>query len=300
MVRRSLWGLAVVLAATGIAGADTIRLKNNVCFDGVVTERPDGTLVIHAGQRTLVYQKAQIKSIEKNARTGEFDKEQAMARWAQRDAELTGVTGLTAIERGQVKALMFKLKGDPAHRKAARDKLVTLQQEMDVFRYLAYELPRLSHRVSPWVLEAMFYVDATRIMSYLRTNTQHEHYGTRAKAIELLGKLRDYDSVYLIVRGLADHANEVRVAAAYSLANIRAKIATPALIECLKDADLRVASASRQALLALWREEIGEEKLRSVEEFEAFWTSQAGSVGKAITLGQLLPHVSPEEEFEDE
>ena len=146
MRRVMLFVMGAVLCVAALAAADTVYLNNGVRFDGV-----------EAGERTLVYRPSEIARIEENDKTGGFDREAARARWERRDAELTALTGLTAEERETVEALMYRLqRSDPAERKSVRDKLVKLQEEMPVFKFLAWRMPGVSHRLSPWVLEAMF------------------------------------------------------------------------------------------------------------------------------------------------
>ena len=300
MAKTSMAAAVMVVLATAVA-AGTVYLNTGVRIDAVVTERPDGLYTVKAGAKTLTMRPGEIKRIEKNEKTGAFDKEAALARWAVRDAELTQLTGLTADQRRQVKALMFKLQtSSVAERTAARDTLVAMQQEMDVFPYLAWQFPQLSHRLAPWVLEAMFYVDVTRVLKYLREGAVHPYAGTRARAIELMGRFGDRDSAPLIARGLLDHDMDVRIQAAYALARIGAKKATPALIETLKHPDLRVSNSGREALTALWSGAIGDEKPRTVSEFTAIWEANKGGVGSPLQLAKLEPLIAAEEEFEDE
>jgi len=298
---RFMLAAGMVLVSATFAGADTIVLSNGVSINGTITERPDGTLLVQAGDQRVIYRKSEVSSIEKNDKTGKIDLEEAKARWAERDAELTKATGLNAEQRRQVRAIMAQLQlSDPAQRKMLRDKLVALQAQMDVYRYLDLQLPELSHRLSPWVLEAMFYIDPARIQGVLRRNTQHTYFGTRAKAIELLGRLRDVTSTDLVVRGLADHHPEVQIMAIYALANMGVREATPALIEFLKNPDMRMANAAREALEAVWKAKLADPKPGTVEEWNAFWNANASGVGAPLQLAALQPLIAPEEEYQDE
>ena len=300
MAKMSMAAAVMVVLATAVA-ADTVYLNTGVRIDALVTERPDGFYTVKAGSNTLIMRPGEIKRIEKNGKTGAFDKEAALARWAVRDAELTQLTGLTADQRRKVKALMFKLQdSSEAERMAARDTLVVMQQEMDVFPYLAWQFPQLSHRLSPWVLEAMFYVDVTRGLKYLREGAAHSYAGTRAKAIELMGRFGDRESAPLIARGLLDHDMDVQIQAAYALVRIGAKEATPALIETLKHPDLRVSNLSRGALTALWSAAIGDEEPRTVSDFTAIWEANKDGVGSPLQFAKLEPLIAPQDEFEDE
>jgi len=85
--------------------------------------------------------------------------------------------------------------------------------------------------------------------------------------------------------------------AAYALANLGAKQASPALIDGLKHPDLRVNNASREALQALWKNEVGDQKLTTPEEWTAFWQAHAGTVSSVIETSALTPLVDPEVPF---
>lgn len=281
--------------------SDTVYLNNGVSFDAVVTERSDGLYSIDAGGRKLIYRPDEITRIEPNDRTGALDTNAIKASWAKQDAELTQLTGLTAEQRRKLDPLIYALQSDsPAERKSVRETLMGMQEEMDVFRYLAYRQPSLSHRLAPWVLEAMFFLDPRRVLDPLRENTQHRDFNTRAKAIELLGRMRDIESAQLIARGLVDIKFEVRIMAAYALANMGAKNATPALIQSLTHPDLRVSNAAREALQALWNAITGNAKPQTVDEWNAIWTAQQSLIGEGINLAALEPLIQPEEEFQNE
>jgi hypothetical protein len=292
----------LTLSTIMAAHADTVYLKNGVAFDAVVTERPDGLYSVNAGGRILLYRPEEIDRIEPNDRTGALDKDEIKARWANQDAELTRLTGLNAEQRRKVDQFIYALQSDSAaDRKTARDTLIAMHEEMDVFRYLAYRQPSLSHRLAPWVLEAMFFLDAARALEPLRENTRHREFNTRAKAIELLGRMRDIESAGLIARGLVDFKFEVRIMAAYALANLGARTATPALIQSLTHPDLRVSNAAREALQALWKSENGDTNPQTVDEWNALWAKRdTATLGEGISLATLEPLILPEEEFQNE
>jgi hypothetical protein len=294
---RYMLTLSFLMLAASAAAGDTIYLKNGVYFDGTVTKRPDGLYSVQAGKRSMLYREHEIKRIEKNSRTGAFNREEAMDRWQERDKELTRITGLNAEQRRQVKKLMFQLSGDTAERKRIRGQLIELQKDMDVFRYLEWQQMQLSHRLSPWVLEAMFYLDAARARGHLRENLDHGYEGNRIVAMELLGRMRDRESAPAIARGLVDIARDVRVAAARSLGIMGAKEATPALIETLKASDLRVSAAAREGLNAIWQKERGENVLKTVVEWNAIWEEHGAGITNAIYAESLDPLVAPEDQY---
>ncbi len=302
MIIKRVTRLTALLLLLGFTGAaDTVYLKNGVRFDGMVRDLPNGHLLVEAGKRKIIYRASEVDHVEKNNKTGVIDKEAAKARWAQRDAEITRRTGLTADQRRRVEALMFELRTPHAgERGRIRDKMAGMQAEVDIVPYLAFRFPELSQRFSPWVLETMVILDPRRGRGFARENCFHEYAGTRAMSIGLIGRLRDLDSIPLVVRGLVDHAPEVRIAAAHSLAALKARNATPALIEALGDRSLKVANASRSALKALWQDETAGRSLYTPEEWRAFYDGLASKPEGAFTLAELEPLIPESDEFEDE
>jgi hypothetical protein len=291
--------LAAALVVTGLAGADTLYLKNGVQVEGKVITTPEGLLKLQVGNRSVFYRPDEVERIEENDRTGVLDREAAIAQWRVRDEELTHETGLNAEQRDRVKTLMYQLQRED-ERPAAQRELVALQKEMDVFRYLEYRFPGLSDRLSPWGLETMAYIDAKRALPTLRDALEKNIYLTRAKAMEILGKIGDRESAVAIARGLVDHAPEVQYTAAYALAELKARQATPALIELFDEADRRVRNAAQEALQAMWADKTGNETYNTREQWEALWQTQSATVGDAILLASLRPLVLPEEEFQQE
>ncbi len=280
-MRKMTCFLAMSVMAS-VSGADTIYLKNGVFFDGIITVQADGTYRVQAGPRTLIYRESEIDRIEKNDRTGRPDKEAMKARWLERDNELTRLTGLSTEQRKQVDALLSKLvRAEGGDIVSIRERFVALQSEMDVFRYLEFLLQDMSYILMPRVLEIICYLDAGRAPKILRVAAEHPYYGTREKALEWLGRLQDRASIPLIARGLLDGMPEVRIAAAYALANSGGIEATPVLIESLKHFDMRVANASREALDALWQSKYGTQKPRTVDEWKEFWAAHANSIAAA-------------------
>lgn len=291
--------LAAITCLAGMAGADTLYLKNGVRVDGKVSTTSDGLLRLEVGSRVVIYRPEEVARIEENDRTGVLNRDEAIAQWRERDAELTRETGLNAEQRHKVTTLMYQLQREDERPPAQRE-LVALQEEVDVFHFLALQFPGLMDRLSPWVLETMAYIDAKRALPLLREALEKNIYGTRAKAAEILGKIGDRPSAPVIARGLLDHAPEVKYTAAYALGALGARQATPALIAVMGDADRRVRNAAQEALQVLWAGEIRDETYNTREQWEALWQAQSASVGDAIVLASLAPLIRPEEEFQHE
>jgi len=291
----------LVFGLAACAAADTIYLNNGVRFDGVVRERPDGNYLVDAGGRKIIYRAAEVARIEQNNRTGAFDKEAARRRWAERDAELTELTGLTTDQRRRVEALMFELRTPhPGDRQRIRERLAAMQAEVDIVPFLAMRLRELSHRFSPWVLETIVILDPRRSRDYAREYMTHTHAGTRATAIELAGRLGDAESAGAMARGLVDHAAEVRIAAAYALAAVKARNASPALLQLLEDPDMKVINAARSALKLLYQDETEGRSLLTLEEWRGFYDSLTPRPEGTFALEGLEPLIPEHLEFEDE
>jgi sRNA-binding regulator protein Hfq len=283
------------------AAADTIYLNNGVRFDGVVTQLPDGNYRVNVGERVLIYRAEEIDRIEQNDRTGHFNWSDARERWAKQDAELQELTGLNAEQRKRVRELLYDLQiTEDSRRMVARDELLAMQTQIDIFPYLQFRLDEVSHRLSPWVLEAMYYISPQRALPHLRRNTEHVFYGTRQKAIELLGRMEHTESAPLIARGLVDHNFDVRAEAALSLARLSARYATPALIETMIHPDMRVSQAAHQALQTLWHASLGESTPQTVNEWNDVWEQHSSTYDNPLELSTLTSFILPEHEFMDE
>ncbi len=291
--------IALALLTLISVHADTVYLKNGVRFDGTVTPVPDqqGLYKVKAGNRQLFYRETEIDRVEKNDRTGHLDRKALLARWEERNKKLTEETGLTAEQRRLVRGLMFELKTeDASKRMAVRDQLKALQVEFDAWGYIASLYAELSPLLAPNVLRVLTQVDSKRSLPLLQESAQSNYFGTRAIAIEMLGRLGHKESTPIIARGLADFSQPVQISAAYALASMGVRRSTPALIGLLSHADLRVSGASRESLAALWEEKLGEKRLTSVSEWEAFWKNQTPE-GTPIQLGQLEPLTLEEDEL---
>lgn len=290
--------LAVALVAAS-AGADTVYLNNGVEFDGVVAPVPDNPdlFKVTAGERSLIYRAEEIDRVEKNEKTGKLSKEEIQASWEEQNRLLTEETGLTAEQRGLVMGLMFELKTDNVSKRVAvREKLIGLQKEFDAYSFLASQLPGVSILIAPNLLEALAYMDSSRALELLQGAAQNNYAGTRVMAIELLGRLGHTGSKDLIVRGLADHKQEVQISAIYVLASMGAREVTPAFISLLPSPDERVSNASREALQTLWANLLPDPRPGTVDEWTAFWNAQEKS-GTPVQLADLASLSNPEEEI---
>lgn len=275
------------------AYADTITTDVGVTFDGVVTETPDGNYKITAGDNVLFYQKSEIVSIEKNDKTGKLDMEKVAEEARKADAELTEKTGLDQSQRARVEALLPQLMEDGPGHIHARDTLVAMAGECDIYKYLEFVYVQSTPFLQIQLLDVLIHLDSNRAVPQVRESLTNSFPGVREKAIEMLAAAGDASSVDKIARGLVDPEVTVRIAATYALANLRQRAATPALIECLPHPDLRVSGAAREALATLWSDVIGDKRPANVDEWNAIWEANKKGVSGSVTLSQLEPLADP-------
>jgi len=285
----------LLLATASVALADTLHLKSGVTIDGVVTTRPDGIYEVRAGDRVVLYRPEEVERIERNSRTGHYDEAAARARIAEREEALLRETGLTREQRQRVAQLLRQLSGPGGGRMAARDALAALQEEWDVFAYLARELSRMTPRNRAPVLGVLYHIDPQRALPYVRTALRDSYGPVRAEAILMLAHADERGQVPEIARGLADHRLEVQAAAIQALVQLEARNATPALISLLNHPEQWLGNTSKQALESLWAGRLPDDPLRTAEAWEAFWARN--SVTGAIRLDALAPLSDERDEF---
>lgn len=301
MKRFLMLAMLAPLAWTPAASGDTLKLENGVTIHGEVTELPNGTIQVKVGDRIVNYRSREIRTVTRNNKTGAFNRDAAMARWEQRNAELLERTGLDAETRRRVKKLIYQLQTDDTNlRQRVREQLIAMHREQDIWPFVSLCYGDTSFRIRPNLLPLLVELNARRTQPLVLEEAFHPHAGTRAAAVNLLGRMGRPEDVPLAARGLVDHDLEVRVAAAYALANLNATQASPALMELLGDPELRAQNAARTALQALWKDELGERRPYTASEWDAVWQDVGGRLAGTFALAQLQPLIAEHEEFEDE
>lgn len=301
MIARTTMAAACFLGLGAGAVADTIWLDTGVKIDGVVTKRDDGLYSVKADNRLLVYRPEEVVEIEENDLTGALNMDEVQARWAEQDAALLAATGLNAEQRRAIEALLAELQqDDPSVRLEARNKLVGMQEKMDIFPFLKYVFAEASHILAPPLMELMALIDPERAKPLITGALTHTFFGIRVQAMELLARLNETGAAPQIARGLVDHSHEVRIASAYALAALGARNATPSLITNLTHPDLRVSNSAREALKTLWPSENAETAPDTVEAWNALWEKSSSTISDKIAAADLQPLVAPEQEFQNE
>ncbi len=301
MTKKLLGILLTVTLGCHAAFADTIHMKNGIQITGVVEEQTGERVKVRIGKRTTTLRASEIRRIDKNEKTGVFDRKKAEEAARLRNLELQQETGLTAAERTEVrKALDMLILPKASDRERGIAKLVALAKRMNVFRYLEHSLPSMLPYHVPGVLQAMARIDPERTKPHVRSEVFNVDTKARAAALILIGELRDWDSSPMLLRGLKDHRPEVRCAAAQALGTLRVREATPALIESLPSPDVRCQNAMRSALKSIWSSEEHAVSFSTISEWQTFWAQNKSSVSSTFQLASVTPLVAPGTEFENE
>lgn len=278
---------------------DTFYLKNGIVFDGqVVKEDSSGVLTIKVGSNILNYRKDEIEKIEKNDRTGEVKIEDYLKEWEEKDKYLTQVTGLNKDQRAQVESILGRLQwGEEIERAGAKNSLIEISEKINIYPYLLYYLPSLSPTVVPHLLDVMIKINKDKTVEILREKLFDSAPTIRAKAIELLAGIRDLESKETIVRGLVDPDIDVCITAIQAVAYLGLKEITPVLIVNLNHPDLRIVNMSKEALNHIWKKELGEKRVESIEEWKSFWESHKNQVSNPIYKDNLTPLVDKDFQY---
>ena len=285
---------AAVLAAAGWAFADTVLMKDNTSFDGKILSRENGLIRMQSGKHEVILPEADTASVESNDKVGEeVNYDEIEQRAAERDRELVEKTGLQARDRSVVdEQLKIYFLGDEESSKDARGILLGMVKDRNPYRYLEMLLPGINPaKVAP-LLEVMFEMNPEAMRETLEKNAVGNSETARAACLRCLAKLRGKSALELIRRGMADEYPEVRIAAAHGIEALSAREATPVLLKALKDDDMRVQNAARDALSILWTES-GQPPLNFLQNsgWEDFWKSKAAGVSGAWDPALIEPLV---------
>lgn len=298
MTRTMLLTLTAAVAC-GMSTADTIHLKTGVRVDGQVLERSETGLRIRVGNRESFFPHDSVARIEENDKTGGIDIErlrrEAEARLRQKELE----TGLTADQRRQVEETIAMLGSDStAQQGVALERLRNMNERLPIFRYLADDLTELMPWHAVGVMGVLVKLDPEAAAEVLRTQVRRDSGMCRAKALELLGVCGHYKSTNYMVRGLVDHDDQVRVAAARALGRLGVKSATPPLLEALSSGDQRARLAAREALEQIWAADNA--SFADAAGWESFWISKRASTPSPYGGESIEPLVPPGTYFQNE
>lgn len=279
--------------------SDTLHLRTGVQVHGVVLGEEGNRLVVRTGDRIVRIPRDSVLRIDENDKDGSFDRRAAQKALEAREQELFEQTGLTREQREEIRVLIRRLDdSDPVVRGEARRTLTVKAGDLPVFTYITEMLPSILPVYVPSALEVLVDAGGMRARDALYAHVTHLDYNVRGAALELLGVIGDEGAVETMMRGLLDHAPPVRMAACSGLAAVRAREATPLLIENLEHADLRVQNYVREALTVLWSDGETVVAFDSAEEWRQFWNENRESVPATIDIESLEPLVDEHARFE--
>jgi hypothetical protein len=283
---------AFILAfAASIAGADTVFMKDGATLDGNIVQNDSSLVVVEVGKGRMSIPASDVLRVEKNDKKG-TPTGISIIQAQKHNEDLDQRTGLSAQKRDAVRAAIEPLwSPDEAVRNTARKKLVAMNKDMDIFKYLESYLPYSKGIVVQEIMQTLVDIDPAKAKDVILPFTQSSTPENRAKALEIAGSFKNDDDIETIARGLVDSDNSVRIAAAHAVANAEGKRATPALIESLKNPDPKVQNAAKDALKTLW----GGGNIESAEQWTELWNSKSGEVKNPIDTSSLEPLVSQEE-----
>lgn len=287
--------LATLALVTLTAHADTVHFSDGTTVDGVVTQPNENCIAIESGGGRMVVQVNQVERIEKNDKTGTINLSKTNPWTIKFEQEMREKTGMTQEQREEIVKIIDRLASEDANEKALSIKrLVTMQREVDVFKFLVNTLSSYGARTKPSVLEVLMAIKRDEAIPIVRSCATDQVASNRAAALKIMGEAKDVASLETIARGMVDVDESVRVAAAAALAASGSKRATPLLIDGLGNLDQRVVNACMMALSSLWSTEDAPVKFDAPDEWKAFWAERESSIAEPIRMAQLEPLFVPE------
>lgn len=286
--------MMLVLLYTPYASSDTILMKNGVQITGLVQREAGDFLVLSVGDRTVRVRKNEVHAVEKNDLDGALDLEAVQREAEAQDKALTEQTGLNRSQREEVLMYVGRL-ADPDATKAreARRALLAMGAKMDLFPFIEFILPSYLPNTVCLVLKILGELAPDRAQPLFREYVFSPDEHVRSVCIQLLAGSQDDGSLELILRGMLDHTNTVKISACKALAETGAQEATPLLLACYSHADARVEHNAREALSRIWSGDAGKVVFNSREEWESFWEANRESVQTSVDLAALEPLVPP-------
>lgn len=283
------------------AFADTVHLKSGIKINGkIVKTTVEGNVVVEVQGRTMTYRGKDIVQTEVNSNYGEINYEKIRERAAKRQERLTEETGYGPELRKEMDELIWGLlRADYGRRMQTYEALKALHLKHNILPYLEYTLPQISQMLSPWVLEAMFFIDKKASKNTVVKYATDSYYGNRAMVMQLLTGLDEVDNrLQIIVRGLKDHKKEVVLAAIKGVALVSGgRDYTPALLELMRDSDIRVQHTAKEALKAIWFPGAEAQPPATREAWNAWWVENREKVPGAKSLDTIEPLILPDDEF---
>ncbi len=276
------------------ASADTVYFPDGTAVDGVVTHPNANCIAIESGGGKMLIQANRVERIETNDKTGTVNLSKTSPWTIKIEKEMREKTGMTQEQREEIVRIIDRLGSDDANeRLLSIRRLVALQQEVDVFKFLVNTMSSYGARTKPGVLEVLMALNREKAIPIVRDCATDQVASNRAAALTIMGKAKDVASLETIARGMVDVDTSVRIAAATALAATGSKRATPLLIEGLDNLDKRVVNACNVALSALWSTDDALVQFDSADGWNRFWGDRSVAVTEPLRMAELEPLFVP-------
>lgn len=291
---RQIAMIAFVLVAS--ANADTLYLKDGTTLDGSVHKPNDNSYVLTVGKSSVTFPSEEVVKFEKNDKVGDYDYNRINPLAVKHAEDMKELTGLTEEQKEEVQNMLTPLgSDDPVVRAEAMQALIEKNKQFSIGKFLSSAASSSTAQIAANVLEVLVKIDPAIAKETLRDRAYDMEPEVRGRALQLMGKSGDTESLTTIAAGLRDHAGEVRIAAAEALGFAGDKRATPALLEQLSNPDKQLQNASMNALKAIWKDDPAAAKAESSDDWTRLWSNQAKQVAEPVALDELTPLVEEPE-----
>jgi hypothetical protein len=290
-MRYAVIGCTMVIVCTSSFG-DTITFKNGTKLEGIVSQPDPNTVSLDIGGQSITFPATDVTAIEKNDKTGDM-KQLAIANGKKHEDAQFERTGLTREQRDRARDGIEPLwSEEESVRNEGRRKLVELNKEMPLAKFISCSLPFSKGYVVPELLTVLTEIDPASAKPQLEAYSTSADPRNRAKSLELMGALKDQAAFDTVARGMIDLEPDVSVSSAYALAAYGEKRATPALLHGLKSNDARVRNVSAEALKTLWKDAgVVPDK---PEDWDKLWAENASKVAKPVDVSNMTPLITQE------
>ena len=284
---------ALVLGCT--AFADTVYFPDGTTLDGKVTHPNANCIAVESGSGKMIFQANRVERIEENDKTGTIDLGKTSPWTIKIEKEMREKTGMSQEQREEIVRIIDRLASEDANDRALSiRRLVALQQEVDVFKFLENTMSSYGARTKPGVLEVLVALNREKGIPIVRSCATDQVASNRAAALKIMGEAKDIASLETIARGMVDVDESVRVAAATALAATGSKRTSPLLIGGLDSLDKRVVNACMVALSALWSTEDNRVQFDSADGWKQYWAERSATVPEPIRVAELEPLFVPD------
>ncbi len=295
---RQIAAIAVASLVLGFAAvADTIVLKSGVRVHGKIQFQNEETVRISIGDMERTYPATNIALVEENEMTGHFDPQAALEDARKRLADLERKTGLDVKQRQEIESLLFSMQSEDSeiYDRAKQTILKFHENTAPLNKYLPYAMQTLEPNLIAGALDVFASIDTFLGARAARSHITCPAPNGRAMALTVFGDGESPDRAEILGRGMVDPDYNVRIAAARSLGKLKAKGATPLLIDAAGSGNPRLVVVANAALKSIWNTDF-----ESQDEWQDHWNANKSSVDQPLVQLAMLPLVQPGEVYSAE